>query len=147
MSSHLHAQTLCTLWIWGSTDPRAGLWKKEKSIIIAPINPDSSGVNPVDRRYITTFFIMTTVKTSKAGHSGCAVKGMNCLRPLEHWDCGSNPTRCMNVCVCLFWVCVLLCVSSGLATDWSPIQGVLPTAYRLRNWKRGQGPQRLYSYR
>jgi hypothetical protein len=29
---------------------------------------------------------------------------------------GSNPTRVMDVCVCLFRVCVVLCVGSGLAT-------------------------------
>jgi hypothetical protein len=29
---------------------------------------------------------------------------------------GPNPTRGMDVCVCLFGVCVVLCVGSGLAT-------------------------------
>jgi hypothetical protein len=48
---------------------------------------------------------------------------------------GSNPTRGMDVCVRLFRICVVLCVGSGLATGWSPVQGVLPTVYRLRNWK------------
>jgi hypothetical protein len=56
---------------------------------------------------------------------------------------GSNLTRCMDVCVRLVGVCVVLCVGSGLATGWSPVQGVLPTVYRLRNWKSGQGPQGL----
>jgi hypothetical protein len=37
----------------------------------------------------------------------------------------------MNVCVHLFCICVVLCVGSDLATDWSPVQGVLPTVYRL----------------
>jgi hypothetical protein len=55
---------------------------------------------------------------------------------------GSNPTRSMDVCALLFYVCVL-CLGSGLATGWSPVQGVLPTVYRLRNWKSGQGPQGL----
>jgi hypothetical protein len=40
----------------------------------------------------------------------------------------------------LFCVCVILCVGSGLATGWSPVQGILPTVYRLRNWKSDQGP-------
>jgi hypothetical protein len=31
-------------------------------------------------------------------------------------------------------------LGSGLATGWSPVRGVLPTVYGLRNWKRGQGP-------
>jgi hypothetical protein len=55
----------------------------------------------------------------------------------------SNPTRGMDVCVRLFCVCVVLCVGGGFATGSSPVQGVLPTVYRLRNWKSGQGPQRL----
>jgi hypothetical protein len=52
----------------------------------------------------------------------------------------SNPTQDMDVCVHLFCVCVVLCVGSGLATGWSPAQGVLPIVCRLRNWKSGQGP-------
>jgi hypothetical protein len=52
---------------------------------------------------------------------------------------GSNRTQGMDVCVRLFCVCVVLCVGSGLATGWSPVQ-VLPTVYGLRNWKSGQGP-------
>jgi hypothetical protein len=42
---------------------------------------------------------------------------------------GSNPTQGMDVFLCLFCVCV----SSGLATGWSLIQGVLPTVLGLRN--------------
>jgi hypothetical protein len=31
-------------------------------------------------------------------------------------------------CVCVFFcVCVVLCLRRGLATSWSPVQGVLPT--------------------
>jgi hypothetical protein len=52
----------------------------------------------------------------------------------------SNPTRGMDVCVRLFCVYVVLCVNRRLVTGWSPFQGVLPTVYRLRNWKSGQGP-------
>jgi hypothetical protein len=58
--------------------------------------------------------------------------------PLKTW---------MPVCVRLFCVCVVLCVGSGLATGWSPVQGVLTTVYRLRNWKSGQGLQGLLSHR
>jgi hypothetical protein len=53
---------------------------------------------------------------------------------------GWNPTRGMDVCVRLFCVCVVLCVGSGLATGWSPVQEVLPTVCTSRNWKSGQGP-------
>jgi hypothetical protein len=55
----------------------------------------------------------------------------------------SNPTRGMDVCVHLFCVCVVLCVRNGLATGWSPVQGVQPTVCRLRSWKSGQDPQGL----
>jgi hypothetical protein len=40
----------------------------------------------------------------------------------------SNPTQGMDICVRLFCVCFVLRVGSGLATGWSPVQGVLPTA-------------------
>jgi hypothetical protein len=60
---------------------------------------------------------------------------MNHLRPLENWDRGFE-SHSRRRCLCAF----VLCVGSGLATRWSPVQGVLPTVYRLRNWKSGQGP-------
>jgi hypothetical protein len=41
----------------------------------------------------------------------------------------------MDVFVRLFCVRVLLCIGSGLATGWSPVNGVLPTVYRLRTEK------------
>jgi hypothetical protein len=37
----------------------------------------------------------------------------------------SNPTQGMDVCVHLFCVCVVLSVGRGLATGWSPVQGVV----------------------
>jgi hypothetical protein len=49
---------------------------------------------------------------------------------------GSNPTQGMDVCVSLFYVYVVLCVGSGLATGWSPVQGVLPTVYRIKKPKK-----------
>jgi hypothetical protein len=55
----------------------------------------------------------------------------------------SNPTRVMDVCLRLFCVCAILYVGSGLATGWSPVQGVLPIVYKLGSWKSGQGPQGL----
>jgi hypothetical protein len=48
--------------------------------------------------------------------------------PLEAW-----------ISVCVYSVCVVLCVGSGLATGWSPVQGVLPLWIGLRNWKSGRG--------
>jgi hypothetical protein len=44
--------------------------------------------------------------------------------------------------VCLF--CVVLDIGRGLATGWSPVQGVLPTVYRIKKLKRGQGPTKGY---
>jgi hypothetical protein len=44
---------------------------------------------------------------------------------------GSNPTPSTDVCLRLFCVCV---VGSGLATGWSPFQGIEPTVLGLRNW-------------
>jgi hypothetical protein len=49
---------------------------------------------------------------------------------------GSNSTQGMDVCVRLFCVCVVLCVGSGLATGWSPVQGVFPTVYRIKKLKK-----------
>jgi hypothetical protein len=52
---------------------------------------------------------------------------------------GSNPTRGMDVYVLLLCVCVVLCVGSGLATGWSPVQWVLPILYRIKKLKNRQG--------
>jgi hypothetical protein len=55
----------------------------------------------------------------------------------------SKHTQCMDVCVCVFLFCAVLCIGSGLATGWSLFQGVLTTAQkRLRNWIRDQGQRR-----
>jgi hypothetical protein len=40
----------------------------------------------------------------------------------------------------VYSVCVVLCVGSGLAKGWSPVQGVLPTEYRIRKLKRRPRP-------
>jgi hypothetical protein len=55
---------------------------------------------------------------------------------------GSNPTQGMDVCMRLFCVCVLLCVGSGIATGWSPVQGVLPTVCRFKKLKKRQRPNK-----
>jgi hypothetical protein len=45
--------------------------------------------------------------------------------------------------VCMSLICIwVLCLGTGLATSWSPVQGVLPPVMWSRNWKiRGQGPK------
>jgi hypothetical protein len=61
---------------------------------------------------------------------------------------GSNPIQGIDVCVRLFCVCVVLCVGSGLATGWSPFQGVLPTVYRIKKLKKWpRSDKGLYSHR
>jgi hypothetical protein len=49
---------------------------------------------------------------------------------------GSNTTQGMDVFVRVFCVCVVLCVGNGLATGWSPVQGVLPPVYRIKKLKK-----------
>jgi hypothetical protein len=52
---------------------------------------------------------------------------------------GSNLTRGMDVCVRLFCVCVVVCIGRRLATGWFPVQGVLPTLYRIKKLKIDHG--------
>jgi hypothetical protein len=55
---------------------------------------------------------------------------------------GSNPTQDMDICVHLFCVCIALCVGRGLATNWPPVQGVLPIVYiGSKNWKTAKAQQ------
>jgi hypothetical protein len=60
-------------------------------------------------------------------------KVWNVFAPSSTGIVGSNPTRGMDACVCLFGVWVVLCVDSGLATGWYPVQGV------LTGWSPAQG--------
>jgi hypothetical protein len=45
-------------------------------------------------------------------------------------------------CVRLFCVCAVICVSSGLATEWTPVQGILPTVCRITKLKKRSGPNK-----
>jgi hypothetical protein len=59
---------------------------------------------------------------------------------------GSNSTQGMDGCV--YSAFLLSCVGCGLATDWSPVQGALPTVLGLGNWsetKRFHGCPMLQS--
>jgi hypothetical protein len=42
--------------------------------------------------------------------------------------------------MCLFCVCVVLCLGRGLATSWSLVQGVLPSVKLSRNGNKRPGP-------
>jgi hypothetical protein len=49
----------------------------------------------------------------------------------------SSPSRTLGSWVRIplkVWMFICVCISSGLATGWYPIQGVIPTALGLRNW-------------
>jgi hypothetical protein len=48
---------------------------------------------------------------------------------------GSNPIQGMDVCR-VYSVFVLPCVGSGLARGRSPVQGVLPTVYKIKKLKK-----------
>jgi hypothetical protein len=56
------------------------------------------------------------------------------MYPLEtNWLVGgSSPLHGKDVCFQLF---VLSCIGIGLATDWSPVQRVLPTLYKMDNFR------------
>jgi hypothetical protein len=56
-------------------------------------------------------------------------KAWNVFAHLNTGIVGSNPTQGMDVCVYSVFVW-----GSGLATGWFPVQKVLPTVLRLRNW-------------
>jgi hypothetical protein len=49
---------------------------------------------------------------------------------------GSNPSRKSDVSAFFLCARVVLCIGSGLAWGWSPVQGVLPIVYRLKTLKR-----------
>jgi hypothetical protein len=64
------------------------------------------------------------------------------LKPRQSLRCVcSNPTRRMYICVRLICGSVVLCVGSGLATGCSPVQGVLPTVYRIAKQKKEASAQ------
>jgi hypothetical protein len=54
---------------------------------------------------------------------------------------GSNSTQGMDICiVCVYSVCVLR-IGRDLATGLSPVQGDLPTVYRIRKLKKAAKAQ------
>jgi hypothetical protein len=46
----------------------------------------------------------------------------------------SNPIRGMVVCI--YSVCIALCVDRGFAMGWSPVQGVLSTVYSMQKLEK-----------
>jgi hypothetical protein len=55
---------------------------------------------------------------------------------------GSNPKQGMDVwwCMCLFCVCVVLCLGRGFATSWSLVQGVRTSVNDHETEKQRPGP-------
>jgi hypothetical protein len=53
---------------------------------------------------------------------------------------GSNPTQGMDICIVC--ICVVLCVCRDLETGWSPIQGVIPTVYKIKKLKKRPRPNK-----
>jgi hypothetical protein len=72
-------------------------------------------------------------------------KARNVVARLSTGITGSNPTRSMDVLPGSS-VFVLPCVGSGLEMGWSPVQGVLPTVYKIHNfwinseWEQARKP-------
>jgi hypothetical protein len=64
-----------------------------------------------------------------ADNSGCAVESTKCIRSLEFWGRGIVTHSRHGCYVCVSSVFVLPRVGNGLATRWSPVQGVLPNLY------------------
>jgi hypothetical protein len=96
-------------------------------------------MKPLDgrwREWTYSDFVINSLGCLIADHGGRAVWGMNRFLPHEQWDCEFE-FHSKHECLCAS----ILCVGSGFATGWSPVEGVLPTVYRWKNWKRGQGPQ------
>jgi hypothetical protein len=60
---------------------------------------------------------------------------MNRLRPLDR----GFESHSRHGCLCAFILCLCCSVySRGLATSWSPVQGVLPTVYMIKKLQSGQ---------
>jgi hypothetical protein len=85
--------------------------------------------------------ILTAYKTYMPITVAARSKAWNVFARWNAEIVGSNATRRMDAYVRLFCVCFVVCVGSGHATGWSPVQGVVPIMYRLRNSRSCQSPQ------
>jgi hypothetical protein len=138
----------------------ASIFRVEKSASGEPAWAGPAGYVPPKRRLTqdlhsvtsqkTTLFIVTAVKASNHTNGvmdlpitvAARSKTWTCLRSLGSWDRGfeSHSRHACLYCVSFFCVCVVLCVGRGLATGWSPVQGVLPTVYRIKKLKKRPRP-------
>jgi hypothetical protein len=59
----------------------------------------------------------------------------------SQWPSGGFESHTRNECFEHLF-CVVLWVGSGLVTGWSPVQGGLPTVFKIKiNWQSDQGPK------
>jgi hypothetical protein len=105
--------------------------------------PNWRHFKPQDVHLQISYFISHIPCT--AGHGSRAVEGMllsSLARTLGSWVLILHKAWMFGMCMCLFCVCVVLCLGRGLATSWPLAQGVLPFVKWSWNWKiRGQGPR------
>jgi hypothetical protein len=60
---------------------------------------------------------------------------------LEHWGRDFESHLRHGICLRLFCVYIVLCVGSGLAMGWCPVEVSYRLCIGLRNWKSGQVPK------
>jgi hypothetical protein len=80
-------------------------------------------------------------------HSGRAAWGMNYVRSLERWN-REFDSHSRHRCLYYVRLSCLCCsfLGRGLAIGWSPVQGVLPTACRVKKSKNRPRPNKwLYN--
>jgi hypothetical protein len=65
---------------------------------------------------------------------------MNCLRPLEFWDCGFQ-SHSRHRCLCVHLFCVVLCVGRAPAKGLIPHSKVLPTVYSIMKLEKAAKAQ------
>jgi hypothetical protein len=79
---------------------------------------------------ILTFSVILSIMTVQCWSQwprGLTLELFSPARTLGSWVRIPPKAWTFGVCMRLFCVRVVLCVGSGLAMDWSPVQGVLPT--------------------
>jgi hypothetical protein len=93
---------------------------------------------------LSWFLQKTNKKSDRSSRSICEWCRSEWPHGLRHEL--SSPARTMGswvriplrtwMSVCVYSVCVVLCVGSGLATGWSLVQGVLLTVYKIKKLRK-----------
>jgi hypothetical protein len=84
-----------------------------------------------------------------ADHSGREVKGMNCLRPLKHWDRGfeSHSRHECLYCMRLFCACAVLCVPCDVTIPRPRSPPDYVNDQEIEKLRRSNKKKKLYSHR